>query len=186
MADVTCTPCSVGNTTAQAGSTAASDCKRYVCALRFRPAATAAGLGLYLNLAEVQLYDRGGALVPRPNLTFTLSSTYVDGAGVPYAASYCNDGNTRSVVTLVGGATNTGPGQVCASGAGDGYPFLWVQFNCSLVPARAVVHNRIDSAAAAARIASFSLDANDVRGRAVYTYNFSGSSANYSVALPLP
>lgn len=181
-----CTACPSGTTSpAPAAGTSLSDCKRYICSLRIRPTTFPLPLGAWLNLAEVQLFDRSGALVPRTALNFTLSSTHLL-LSTFLSASFCNDGNTTTLVTLPGGAANTGGGQVCHSNVLDATPTLRVSFGCGLVPSKAVVWNRVDSADAARRINSFTLESVSSVGQVVSTFAFTGSAASYTVPLPQP
>ncbi len=97
----------------------------------------------FLNLAEVQLWDGNGNLVPREALTFTLSSTY----STTYSASRCNDGAVSGVYCSTANANNPPPVLTIKRMCMDGVPV-----------ARSVsVWNRFDNIVYAKRITDFTM-----------------------------
>lgn len=148
------------------------------CAVSIRKSITVSA-PTALDLAEVQLFGSSGVQIPRALLNFSMSSVHSD-QGVPFSPSYCNDGNTSSVVYLPSGAVNKGPGLVCHTAFNaDASPTLTINYPCSLGISKVVVSNCALSVCAA-RINDFTMDTS-ANGLAYNSFIFGGGLTTYTI-----
>lgn len=129
-----------------------------LCAVKIASVAVNA----FVNIAEVQLYNAGGVLIPTSSLTPTLSTTLL-----PYVAAWCVDGNLNTFCH-----TNF-----------DTAPMLSIGYPCSGGLSRVHVFNRVDCCQS--RIAQFQLQFTNGAGEAVgSTYTFEGGTFQHSIPAP--
>jgi hypothetical protein len=137
------------------------------CSVVIRP--TTPATATPLALAEVQLYDAAGVVLPRTSLSLHQTSTLLG-----MAAGSCNDGSA-------GSACHT-----YSSGMGDALPTLRVRYPCARGASglsRVVVTNRADNREWINGYTMDFLDASGAPDRPA-SYPFSGSLAAYTVAVP--
>lgn len=128
-----------------------------------------------INLADVELYDAANVMLPRQQLSFSLSTTYY---GYPdYAPNQCNDGNLYTIC-------HTGN----AIEMGDNQPWLRIDYNCvggSTSLSRVLVINR--DGCCQERIMDYQMEFLNVAGVAdMATYRFASVQPTYNIPVVLP
>jgi hypothetical protein len=123
----------------------------------------------WLNLREVQLYDKAGNIIPSSKLVANLSTTALSDTG----ASVCVDGSLQNTF--------------CHTGNGDTNPSLTISYECGAAGTTSStlfmveVYNREDSCCKS-RIASFAMSFfNRASIKDVPDYRFGGSKSVYTI-----